>query len=134
VTPSAHDPLAAYLLVQAALLRHSDLHAVLTAHASEQAQVLEHLALLVRDLPESDERLVLLGTLAVRDGQFVPGGATRHAIATCMGSSPEACNTFLSALTRIAREDARCTPGYRASWSVAASTTPTRSSMCWRPS
>jgi hypothetical protein len=57
-------------------------------------------------LPESDERLLLLETLAVRAGQFVPGGTTRQAIATFMGSSPEACTTFLSTLTRSARDDA----------------------------
>ena len=41
----------------------------------KHAEALELLADLVRDLPEDDERLLLLGTLAVRNGQFVPGPA-----------------------------------------------------------
>jgi hypothetical protein len=52
--PSARDPLAAYLLVQAGLLRSRKLHPVLAAHAIEQAQHLEGLAAFVRSLPESD--------------------------------------------------------------------------------
>jgi hypothetical protein len=60
----------------------------------------------VRSLPESDERLLLLGTLAVRDGQLVPGGATQHALVTFVGTSPEACDTFLTNLVHIARDDA----------------------------
>jgi hypothetical protein len=88
------------------LQRGRDLHPVLAAHAREQAQLLERLAAFVRGLPESDERLLLLGTLAVRDGQFVPGGATRHAILTFMGTTLEDCDGFLSNLTRVARDDA----------------------------
>jgi hypothetical protein len=107
MTPSARDPLAAYLLVQAGLLRRRDLPPVLAAHAVEQAQVLEDLAAFVRTLPESDERLLLLGTLAVRGGQFVPGGATRHAIARFVGASPEARDAFLTTLARVARDDAQ---------------------------
>jgi hypothetical protein len=72
MTPSARDPLAAYL-------RGRELPPVLAAHAVEQAEVLEGLATFVRGLPESDERLLLLGTLTVRHGQLVPGGATQHA-------------------------------------------------------
>jgi len=103
---SARDPLAAYLLVQAGLLRKRELHPVLAGHAVEQAQVLEGLAAFVRSLPESDERLLLLGTLAVRNGQFVPGGGAQHAIARFVGPSPEACDTFLTNLVHIARDDA----------------------------
>ena len=88
MTPSARDPLAAYLLVQAGLLRTRDLHPVLAAHAHEHTQHLEGLAAFVRSLPESDERLLLLGTLAVRNGQLVPGGATQHALLTFVGTSP----------------------------------------------
>ena len=106
MTPSARDPLAAYLLVQAGQLRSRELPPVLAAHAVEQAEMLEGLAAFVRRLPESDERLLLLGTLAVRGGQFVPGGATQHALLTFVGTSPEACDAFLTNLARIARDDA----------------------------
>ena len=106
MTPSARIPLAVYLLVQAGLLRRRKLHPVLAAHASERAQLLEGLAAFVRRLPESDERLLLLGTLAVRDGQLVPGGATQHAILTFVGTSPEARDAFLTTLARVARDDA----------------------------
>jgi hypothetical protein len=60
----------------------------------------------VRSLPESDERLLLLGTLAVRDGQFVPGGATQHAISRFMDTAPEARDAFLNNLAYVARDDA----------------------------
>jgi hypothetical protein len=104
MTPSARIPLAVYLLVQAGLLRSRQLHPVLAAHALERARLLEGLAAFVRSLPESDERLLLLGTLAVRDGQLVPGGATQHAIVTFVGTSPEAYETFLTNLVQIARD------------------------------
>ena len=91
MTPSARDPLATYLLVQAGVLRDRELPPVLAAHAREQADMLEGLAAFVRRLPESDERLLLLGTLTVRDGQFRLGGATQHALLTFVGTSPEAC-------------------------------------------
>jgi len=103
---SARDPLAAYLLVQAGLLRRRDLPPLLAAHATEQAHVLEGLAAFVRSLPESDERLLLLGTLAVREGQFVPGGATRHAIPRFVGTTDDTRDAFLTTLARIARDDA----------------------------
>jgi hypothetical protein len=106
MTPSARDPLAAYLLVQAGLLRRRDLPPVVAARAREHAQHLTDLAAFVRSLPESDERLLLLGTLAVRNGQLVPGGATQHALLTFVGSSPEACDALLSKLVHIARDDA----------------------------
>jgi hypothetical protein len=60
----------------------------------------------VRGLPESDQRLLLLGTLTVRDGQFRPGGATQHALLTFVGTSPEACDALLGKLVHIARDDA----------------------------
>jgi hypothetical protein len=64
------------------------------------------LAAFVRSLPESDDRLLLLGTLAVRNGQLVPGGASQHALLTFVGTSPEACDAFLTNLVRIACDDA----------------------------
>jgi hypothetical protein len=106
MTRSARIPLTAYLLIQAGLLRRRELHPVLAVHAIERAQLLEGLAAFVRSLPESDDRLLLLGTLAVRNGQLVPGGATQHALLTFVGTSPEACDAFLSKLVRIARDDA----------------------------
>jgi hypothetical protein len=106
MTPSARNPLAAYPLVQAGLLRRRELPPVLAPHAVEQAEVLEGLAAFVRGLPESDERLLVLGTLAVRNGQFMPGGATQYALLTFIGTSPEACDAFLTNLVRIARDDA----------------------------
>jgi hypothetical protein len=106
MTLSARDPLSAYLLVQASQLRRRELPPVLAGHAQEQAHRLETLAAFVRSLPETDERLLLLGTLAVREGQFVPGGAAEHALRGFVGASPEACDAFLSNLARIARDDA----------------------------
>jgi hypothetical protein len=106
MTSSARDPLAAYLLAQAGLLRRRDLPPGLAAQAAEQAEILEGLAAFVRSLPESDERLLLLGTLAVRGGQFVPGGATQHAITRFVGTTLEARDAFLTNLTHIARDDA----------------------------
>jgi hypothetical protein len=106
MTISAHHPLATYLHEQADLLRRRDLPPILAAHVLDQTHVLEDLAAFVRGLPESDERLLVLGTLAVRDGRFVPGGATQHAIAGFSGTTPDARDAFLANLVRIARDDA----------------------------
>ena len=106
MTPSARHLLAAYLLVQAAALRRRDGPPLVAAHAREQAQILEDLAAFVHGLPASDERLLLLGTLAVRDGQFVPGGATRHAISRFVGTTADARDAFVTTLAHIARDDA----------------------------
>jgi hypothetical protein len=48
---------------------------------------LELLADVVRDLPEDDERLQTLVTLAVRHGQFTPGPAADYAITRFTGAS-----------------------------------------------
>ena len=53
--------------------------------AAEHALGLEVLAEVVRDLPEDDERLQMLVTLAVRHGQFVPGPAADHALTRFAG-------------------------------------------------
>jgi hypothetical protein len=82
MTPSARDRLAAYLLVRVATLRRRDLRPVDAAHAREQAQILGDLAAFVHGPPASDERLLLLGTLAVRDA-FV---TTLAHIVTCCKS------------------------------------------------
>jgi len=67
---------------------------------------LDLLAEVVQDLPEDDERLMVLETLAVRDGQFVPGAATEHALTQFASTSREACDAFLTMLVRVARDDA----------------------------
>jgi len=81
-----------------------------TSEAAERleahAQALELLAELVRSLPEDDERMLVLGTLAVRDGQFAPGPGTEHALSQFEATSREACDGFLTDLVRIARDDA----------------------------
>ena len=97
----------AYFLAHATTLRRQRATSAATAERlAAHAQALELLAELVRDLPEDDERLLLLGTLAVRDGQFVPGAATEHALTQFAGTSREACDAFLTTLVQIARDDA----------------------------
>jgi hypothetical protein len=75
------------------------------ANLIAHARSLELLASLVRGLPEDDERLLMLGTLAVRDGQFVPGPATEHALSQFTATSVEECDPFLTDLSRVARDD-----------------------------
>ena len=60
----------------------------------------------MRVLPDDDERLLLLGTLRVREGQFAPGPGSAHALNQFAGTSPEACDRFPTALVQIARDDA----------------------------
>jgi hypothetical protein len=101
------EPFLAYFLAHAATLRRQRATAPAAAeHLAVHAQALELLAELVRDLPEDDERLLLLGTLAVRDGQFVPGAATEHALTQFASTSREGCDAFLTTLVQIARADA----------------------------
>jgi hypothetical protein len=97
----------AYLLVHATMVRRRRA-AVLGAaeRLEEHARALELLADLVRVLPEDDERLLILGTLVVRGGQFAPGPASEHALTQFAGTSREACDTFLTSLVPIARDDA----------------------------
>jgi len=70
------------------------------------AQALELLAELVRSLPDDDERMLVLSTLAVRGGQFAPGPGTEHALSQFEATSRGACDAFLTNLVRIARDDA----------------------------
>jgi hypothetical protein len=101
------EPIPAYLLGRATLLRRQRGVAPGAAERLDvHARALELLAALVRDLPEDDERLLMLGTLAVRDGQFTPGAGTEHALSQFDGASREACEGFLTNLVRIARDDA----------------------------
>jgi hypothetical protein len=105
-TPT-REPFVAYLLVHAAMLRRRrDVTSGAVERLEKHAQALELLAELVRSLPEDDERLLMLATLAVRDGQFVPGPATEHALSQVADTSREACDAFLDNLVRTARDDA----------------------------
>jgi hypothetical protein len=101
------EPFLVYFLARAVALRR---HRATAPAAAERlvthAQALELLAELVRDLPEADERLMLLQTLAVRDGQFAPGPATEHALTRFASTSREDCDAFLTMLVQIARDDA----------------------------
>jgi hypothetical protein len=95
------EPFLAFLLTHAATLRRQRATAPAAAERlAAHAQALELLADVVQDLPEDDERLLLLETLAVRDGQFVPGAATGHALTQFARTSREACDAFLTTLYR----------------------------------
>jgi hypothetical protein len=94
------DPFVAYLLVHATMLRRRDTVPGAAERLEEHAHALELLADLVRVLPEDDERLQLLGSLVVRGGQFAPGPASEHALTQFAGTSPEACDMFLTSLAR----------------------------------
>ena len=101
------EPFLAYLLVHAGMLRRRrDVTSGGAERLETRAQALELLAEFMRVLPEDDERLLTLATLAVRDGQFVPGPAAEHALSRFAGTSREACVAFLDNLVRIARDDA----------------------------
>jgi len=104
--PTPREPFFVYLLVRAAVLRRRrDVTSGAVERLQKHAQALELLAEFVRSLPEDDERLLMLATLAVRDGQFVPGPATEHALSQFADTSGEACDAFLDNLVRIARDD-----------------------------
>jgi hypothetical protein len=102
----ARDPFIAYLLVHATMLRGHPAAPAAAALLAWRAHALELLADVVRDLPEDDERLQLLVTLAVRHGQFAPGPAADHALTRFAGTSREVCDTFLTTLVHVARDDA----------------------------
>ena len=100
-------PLIAYLLVHVSLLRsRRDAVSAAAERLAEHALALELLAEVVRDLPEDDERLQMLVTLAVRHGQFAPGPAADHALTRFTGASRAVCDTFLTTLVHVARDDA----------------------------
>ena len=73
------DPVVRYLLLHATMLRPSGTRAV-AEQLDQHARAFELLADYVRELGEDDERLLLLGTLAVGGGEFLPGPATEHAL------------------------------------------------------
>ena len=105
----AIEPFIAYLIHALADTPGVDAPQGATApirNAASGASSLELLIEVVRSLPEDDQRLQALGSLAIRDGQFSPGAATTHAIRTFVGGSREACDKFLDSLVRVARDDA----------------------------
>jgi hypothetical protein len=95
-----------YLVAHAALLRLPGTPQAAAERLDLYACALERLADYVRDLPGDDERLLLLGTLAVGGGELTPGPATEHALSRFMGASAEDCDVFLTELGHIARDDA----------------------------
>jgi hypothetical protein len=101
-----HEPFIAYLLVHATMLRGHQPAPAAAALLAEHVNALELLVDVVRDLPEDDERLQMLATLAVRHGQFAPGPAADHAITRFAGASRTVCETFLTTLVHIALDDA----------------------------
>jgi hypothetical protein len=102
----SREPLTAYLVAHARLLAQPSAPRVAAENLAEHARALLLLADFVRALPEDDERLLTLGTLAVRESQFVPGPATEHALNQFTGDTTEACDAFLTLLGRVARDDA----------------------------
>jgi hypothetical protein len=102
----ARDPFIAYLLVHATMLRGHQPAPAAAALLAEHVNALELLIDVVRDLPEDDERLLMLATLAVRHGQFAPGPAADHAITRFAGASRRVCDTFLTTLVHVALDDA----------------------------
>ena len=99
------DPVVRYLLLHATMLRLPGMRAA-AERLDQHARALELLADYVRGLAEDDERLLQLGTLAVRGGEFVPGPATEHALSQFTGATADECAAFLSRLCHIARDDA----------------------------
>ena len=101
------DPVVRYLLLllHATMLRPSGTRAA-AEQLDQHARAIELLTNYVRGLAQDDERLLQLGTLAVRGGEFLPGPATEHALSQFTGATVDECATFLSRLSHIARDDA----------------------------
>jgi hypothetical protein len=106
MTTPARDPFIAYLLVHATMLRGHQVAPATAALLAEHVNALELLADVVRNLPEDDDRLLMLVTLAVRHGQFAPGPAADHALTRFTGASRAVCDSFLTTLVHVARDDA----------------------------
>ena len=98
------DPVVRYLLRHATTVRLPGTRAAV--RLEQHARAFELLADYVRGLAEDDERLLQLGTLAVRGGVFLPGPAAEHALIQFTGATIDECATFLSRLSHIARDDA----------------------------
>ena len=92
------DPVVRYLLVHATTLRLPGTRAA--ERLDLHARAIELLANYVRGLGEDDERLLQLGTLAVRGGEFLPGPATEHALSQFTGASVDECASFFSQLSQ----------------------------------
>jgi hypothetical protein len=107
MTINAREPFLIYLRAHATILRKRRATPPAAAeHLEAHAHALELLADFVLTLPEDDERLLMLATLAVRNGLFVAGAGTEHALNQFDRTSREACDAFLTNLVRIARDDA----------------------------
>src|SRR2546426_7197959 len=107
MTIPTREPFLAYLQDHATMLRQRCAAAPAAAvHLEAHAHALELLAELVHTLPDDDERLLMLGTLAVRNGLFAAGAGTEHALSQFERTSREACDAFLTNLVHIARDDA----------------------------
>src|SRR5439155_8219855 len=99
-------PIVHYLLANATLLRRSGNPQAVAERLDQHACALQLLAEYVRVLSEDDERLLLLGTLTVRGGEFAPGPATAHALSHFTGRSVEECNAFFAQVSHTALDDA----------------------------
>src|SRR5205814_1436449 len=99
-------PLIRYLVAHATLLSLPGTPQATAEHLDQHACALELLADYVRGLTEHEERLLLIGTLAVRGGELTPGPATEHAISRFTGASAEEFDVFLTQLSHVARDDA----------------------------
>jgi hypothetical protein len=107
MTIPTREPFLVYLRERATLLRQRRADAPAAAeHLTAHAHALDLLAEFVQALPEDDERMLMLSTLAVRNGVFVAGAGTEHALSQFDSTSREACDVFLTNLVRIARDDA----------------------------
>jgi hypothetical protein len=103
----SREPVVPYLHTHAELLRRQRATAPAAAPRLDvHADALDLLADLVRTLPDDDERLLMLRTLAVREGRFEPGAGAEHALNQFAGVSSQECDAFLSNLVRIVRDDA----------------------------
>jgi len=98
------DPVVRYLLLHATMLRLPGTRAA--ERLDQHTRAIELLANYLRGLAEDDERLLQLGTLAVRGGEFLPGPATEHALSQFTSATVDVCAPFLSRLSHIARDDA----------------------------
>ena len=103
---STREPLIRYLRSHAAILRLSSRSRSAVEGVELQARALELLAGHVSSLAEDDERLLMLGALAIRGGDFTPDPGAEHALAQFVGTGVEDCEKFLTQLSHIARDDA----------------------------
>jgi hypothetical protein len=84
---AGQQPRCAQQLRAATLRRPRDVAPAIAERLEARARALDLLVEVVRALPEDDERLLMLGTLVVRSGQFAPGAGTDHALNQFVGGS-----------------------------------------------